>query len=60
MAYEQVLLEKDGPAAVITLNRPDKLNAYTAVMGRELAEAVNACDADDEVRGIILTGAGKH
>ena len=60
MAYEQVLLEKDGPAAIITLNRPDKLNAYTAQMGRELADAVNACDMDDEVRGVILTGAGRH
>lgn len=60
MAYEQVRLEKDGPAAIITLNRPDKLNAYTAVMGQELADAVNACDMDDDVRGVILTGAGKH
>lgn len=60
MAYEQVRLEKDGPAAIITLNRPDKLNAYTAQMGQELADAVNACDMDDDVRGVILTGAGKH
>ena len=60
MAYEQVLLEKDGPAAIITLNRPEKLNAYTAVMGQELADAVNACDRDDDVRGVILTGAGRH
>ncbi len=60
MAWEQILFETDGPAAVITLNRPDKLNAYTAQMGRELAEAVNACDADDGVRAVILTGAGRH
>ena len=60
MAFEQVCLEKDGPAAIITLNRPDKLNAYTAQMGRELADAVNACDMDDDVRGVILTGAGRH
>lgn len=60
MAFEQVLLEKDGPAAIITLNRPEKLNAYTAVMGRELADAVKACDMDDDVRAVILTGAGKH
>jgi len=60
MAYEQILLEKDGPAAIITLNRPEKLNAFTAQLGKELADAVNACDADDDVRGIILTGAGRH
>jgi enoyl-CoA hydratase/carnithine racemase len=60
MAYEQILLEKDGPAAIITFNRPDKLNAYTAQMGQELTHAVNACDMDDGVRGVILTGAGRH
>ena len=60
MAYEQILFEKDGPAAIITFNRPDKLNAYTAKMGQELADAVTACDMDDDVRGVILTGAGRH
>lgn len=43
----------------ITLNRPDKLNAYTAQMGRELAQAFDAADQDDAVRVIIVTGAGK-
>ena len=42
MAYEQVLLEKDGPAAIITLNRPEKLNAFTNQLGRELADAIRA------------------
>jgi enoyl-CoA hydratase/carnithine racemase len=60
MAYEQVLLERDGPAAIITLNRPEKLNAFTNQLGRELADAIRACDADDDVRGIIITGAGRH
>lgn len=60
MAYEHILLEKDGPAAIIIFNRPDKLNAYTAQMGQELTHAVNACDMDDDVRGVILTGAGRH
>jgi len=44
--------------AVLTLNRPDRLNAYTAEMGRLLGEAYRACDADDAVRAIVLTGAG--
>jgi len=44
--------------AVLTLNRPDRLNAYTAEMGRSLGEAYRACDADDAVRAVVLTGAG--
>jgi enoyl-CoA hydratase/carnithine racemase len=56
MAYEDILFEaSDG----VTLNRPDRLNAYTPTMGRELAEAFAACDADDAIRAIIVTGAGR-
>ena len=43
----------------LTLNRPDKLNAYTAVMGRELADAFRRADADDAIRVVIVTGAGR-
>ena len=59
-SYETILYDVDGPVATITLNRPDKLNAYTAVMGAELAEALQAADADDAVRAIIVTGAGNR
>jgi enoyl-CoA hydratase/carnithine racemase len=59
MAYETILYEVDGPVATITLNRPDKLNAYTAVMGVELAEAFHRADEDDDVRVVIVTGAGR-
>jgi enoyl-CoA hydratase/carnithine racemase len=59
MAYQDILYETDGPIATITLNRPDKLNAYTAVMGLELADAFRAADADDGVRVVIVTGAGR-
>ena len=43
----------------ITLNRPEKLNAYTATMGAELARAFDAADVDDDVRVVLVTGAGR-
>jgi enoyl-CoA hydratase/carnithine racemase len=59
VSYETLLYDVDGPIATITLNRPEKLNAFTATMGQELAEAIRAADADDQVRAVILTGAGR-
>ncbi|WP_337186797.1 enoyl-CoA hydratase-related protein [Phenylobacterium sp.] len=59
MAYETILYEIDGPVLTVTLNRPEKLNAYTAVMGAELADAFQRADADDDVRVVIVTGAGR-
>ncbi|MBU6372005.1 MAG: enoyl-CoA hydratase/isomerase family protein [Alphaproteobacteria bacterium] len=59
MAYSDIVYETDGPIATITLNRPDKLNAYTATMGEELADAFWTADADDAIRAVIVTGAGR-
>ena len=59
MSYETLLYEIDGPVLTITLNRPDKLNAYTAVMGIELADAFHRADEDDDIRVVIVTGAGR-
>src|SRR3989442_12115195 len=59
MAYGETRLGAGDGAAPVTLNRPERLNAYTPIMGRELAEAFAACDADDAVRAIIVTGAGR-
>ncbi|WP_068877551.1 MULTISPECIES: enoyl-CoA hydratase-related protein [unclassified Phenylobacterium] len=59
MSYETILYEVDGPMLTVTLNRPDKLNAYTAVMGAELADAFQRADLDDAVRVVIVTGAGR-
>jgi enoyl-CoA hydratase/carnithine racemase len=59
MTYEQILTEKDDGVLTITLNRPERLNAWTGQMGQELREAFDAADADDEVRAIIVTGAGR-
>lgn len=54
-----VLIEVADGVAVLTLNRPDRLNAWTPTMGRELIAAFDAADADDDVRAIIVTGAGR-
>ena len=59
MSYEQILYEQDGRVLTITLNRPDKLNAYTPIMQRELKDAFHRADEDDTVRVIIVTGAGR-
>ena len=53
-----VLVEVVDHVATITLNRPEKRNAFTPGMGRELALAYAACDRDDDVRVLVLTGAG--
>ena len=59
MSYETLLYELDGPILTVTLNRPDKLNAYTAVMGAEIEDAFRRADTDDAVRVVIVTGAGR-
>lgn len=59
MTYEHITAETDGPIRLITLNRPDKLNAYTALMGSEIEDAFVKADADDDIRVIIVTGAGR-
>ena len=57
--YETVLYDKAGALATITLNRPDRYNAFTGTLHRELGEAFKAAAKDDDVRVVILTGAGK-
>src|SRR4051794_3366006 len=60
MAYETILYEVDGHVATITMNRPDAANAQSTALIDELDAAFDAADADDEVRVVILAGAGKH
>lgn len=57
--YEHIDYAVDGPVLTITLNRPDKLNAFTPRMQRELIDAFDRADADDAVRAVIVTGAGR-
>src|SRR3984957_20857662 len=59
MTYDQITYEAANLVATITLNRPDKLNAWTQKMEEEIGAAVRAAAADEQVRVIILTGAGK-
>ena len=59
MAYEQILYEIDDNILTITLNRPDRLNAFTQIMRDELIDAFDQADEDDNVRAIIVTGAGR-
>jgi len=59
MEYSQILFEVEDHVATITLNRPDRLNAFTDVMMRELIDAFDHTDADDDVRAVIVTGAGR-
>jgi len=54
-----VLYQQDGPIAKITLNRPDKMNAYNFPLHSELLEAIKKGDADKSVRVMVVTGAGK-
>jgi enoyl-CoA hydratase/carnithine racemase len=59
MEFEQIRTDVTDRVLTITLNRPDRLNAWTATMGRELIAAFDRADADDEVRAVVVTGAGR-
>jgi len=59
MSYQEIIYEVSDRIATITLNRPDRLNAWTQTMDLELRTAVKTAAADDGVRVIILTGAGR-
>src|SRR5579883_1061682 len=59
MANETVLYEVAQKVATITLNRPDAMNALSPTLEGEMQAALDEADADEEVRAIILTGAGR-
>jgi enoyl-CoA hydratase/carnithine racemase len=59
MDFEQIAIDLTDRVLTITLNRPARLNAWTGRMGQELREAFDRADADDEVRAVIVTGAGR-
>lgn len=59
MDYQQIIYDVDEGILTITLNRPDKLNAFTGQMMTEMINALDRADADDNVKAIIVTGAGR-
>ena len=59
MDFQQIRYEVADAILTITLDRPDRLNAWTPTMASELIEAFDRADADDEVRAIVVTGAGR-
>jgi 2-(1,2-epoxy-1,2-dihydrophenyl)acetyl-CoA isomerase len=59
MNYQTILLEKENGILTLTLNRPDRLNALNEQMAEELIEALEAVDQDEEVRVLVITGAGR-
>jgi enoyl-CoA hydratase/carnithine racemase len=58
MSYEHILVDVEDGVGILTLNRPDKLNAMNRKLSAELHDAVKAMDADDAVGCIVITGAG--
>lgn len=59
MTYQHILYELAEGILTLTLNRPEKLNAFTATMRDELIDAFDRADADDAVRAVVITGAGR-
>jgi enoyl-CoA hydratase/carnithine racemase len=59
MPNQETLYNVADRVATVTLNRPDKLNAWTAVMEREVRAAIEEAECDQNVRAIVLTGAGR-
>lgn len=59
MSYQDILYDVEDGILTITLNRPDRLNAFTITMKNEIVDALDRADNDDDVRAIIFTGAGR-
>jgi 2-(1,2-epoxy-1,2-dihydrophenyl)acetyl-CoA isomerase len=60
MAYEYILSERLDAVALITMNRPEKLNALSFPLMQELGDALTGYEADDDIKAVILTGAGER
>ena len=60
MTYQQITYAVDDGVAIVTLNRPEKLNAWTPIMGGELLDAFRTADRDAGVRAVLFTGSGER
>ncbi|MEE4608553.1 MAG: enoyl-CoA hydratase/isomerase family protein, partial [Desulfobacteraceae bacterium] len=60
MSQDPILVEVQGPVGLITLNRPDQMNTFTAPFARGLNRALVDLDNDEAVRVVVIRGAGKH
>src|SRR5438309_1810299 len=60
MAYEHILTERENGVGIITLNRPEKLNAMNRKLGGELHDAVRAMEGAEDIGCIVITGAGER
>lgn len=58
MSFDEIRLDRHESVALLTLQRPDRMNAFTTKMMTEIVDALDECDADDGVRAVIFTGAG--
>jgi enoyl-CoA hydratase/carnithine racemase len=59
MSYKAIEFEVEDQVAIVTLNRPDRMNAWNDTMGGELAQALTHCDGNPEIRAVVVTGKGK-
>ena len=59
MSDSVLLVERDAPVAIVTLNRPDQMNALNAELRIALGESLAALEADPEIRAVVITGAGR-
>src|SRR4030081_205166 len=59
VTYQHILYEVNEKIATITLNRPDRMNAWTPIMERDVRHAMEAAATDDNIRVIVLTGSGR-
>ena len=57
--FKTIIVEKQNPVGIITLNRPEKLNAMNLEMKNELSDALSQMEVDDDIRALILTGTGR-
>ncbi|MFH1481075.1 MAG: enoyl-CoA hydratase/isomerase family protein, partial [Pseudomonadota bacterium] len=59
MEFENIILEKEEGVSILTLNRPDRLNALTTQMWKDLPRAIEMVGEDDDTKVLIVTGAGR-